>query len=307
MPAEASDSLLIERFCDMLEAERGAARNTVKAYTADLQDASASLKGKLAQAGQPDVERFMALLNTRGLAASSRARKLSAVRQFHRFLASEGLRSDLASHKVAAPSKGRPLPKTLSTEEVDRLFAVLDEDSETGKPSALRLKALVELLYGTGLRVTELITLKRGALRGQPLILHVQGKGGRERMVPVGGAAQRALSAYIETLPQLGGQRDTSAYLFPSRGKTGHLTRVSVFLQLKALARRAGIAEEKMSPHILRHAFATHLLENGADLRTLQDLLGHSELATTQIYTHVTARRLAETVQQHHPLGQKNT
>lgn len=307
MPAEVAnpsqDMRWIDRFCDMMEAERGASTNTVKAYTSDLLQMSDWLKGRLVEADSAMLESCMARLAGSGLAATTRARKLSAVRQFHRFLASEGVREDLAAARLKAPRLGRALPKSLSVEQVDALFETLDGHASSGKPSALRLKALVEVLYGTGLRVSELVGLKQSALRGDPLLLHIKGKGGRERMVPVGSAAQRALGAYMAAHAEA---LERSDFLFPSRGKDGHLSRVSVFLQLKALARDAGLREEQVSPHILRHAFATHLLENGADLRTLQDLLGHAELATTQIYTHVTTQRLAQVMETHHPLAKKN-
>ncbi|MEM7570680.1 MAG: tyrosine recombinase [Pseudomonadota bacterium] len=298
----ASDTLWIERFCDMLEAERGASENTVKAYSADLVQMSAWVDGGLIHADQQGVDTCMAKLAKAGLAPTTRARKLSALRQFHRFLASEGMREDLAATRTKTPKIGRPLPKSLSLEDVDALFAALDAQVEAGKTGALRLKALVELLYGTGLRISELVSLRQQALRGEPLLLHIKGKGGRERLVPVGGAAQRAITAYMA---DAGEALEGSVFLFPSRGKSGHLSRVSAFLQIKALARAAGLRADHVSPHVLRHAFATHLLENGADLRTLQDLLGHANLATTQIYTHVTAQRLTQAMHDHHPLAKK--
>ncbi|MEO0411902.1 MAG: site-specific tyrosine recombinase XerD [Pseudomonadota bacterium] len=300
--ALSADTGWIDRFCDMLEGERGASHNTVSAYTSDLLQMSDWLGGRLVDADGPAIEACMAKLASAGLAPSTRARKLSAVRQFHRFLASEGVREDFAAARIKAPRLGRPLPKTLSPSDVDALFAALEAQVEAEKSGAMRLKTLVELLYGTGLRVSELVSLKQSALRGDPLLLHIKGKGGRERMVPVGSAAQRAVLAYLEHAADA---LERSEYLFPSRGRAGHLSRVSVFLQLKALATAAGLREELVSPHVLRHAFATHLLENGADLRTLQDLLGHADLATTQIYTHVTTQRLAEVMNTHHPLAKK--
>lgn len=299
--ASGPDANWIDRFCDMLSAERGAAENTIEAYVRDLSQASQILSGGLWQAKACDIDKIMQTLQTQGLAATTRARRLSAIRQFHKFLASEGARDDLPAAKVLAPKTSGALPKTLTHEQVDALFETLDAQVDTGKRGALRLKALVELLYGTGLRVSELISLKRKAVRGTPPLLYITGKGGRERVVPIGRAATAALEVYAAASDDCAG----SAYLFPSRGKTGHLTRVSVFLQLKALASAAGIAPENISPHVLRHAFATHLLDHGADLRALQDLLGHAQLSTTQIYTHVTTTRLKKAMTQHHPLAKK--
>lgn len=302
--ASGPDAGWIDRFCDMLSAERGAAANTIEAYVRDLSQVSQLLRGGLWSAGAGDIDRIMQALQDQGLAATTRARRLSAIRQFHKFLASEGQREDLPAAKIAAPKTGGALPKTLTHAHVDALFEVLDAQVDAGKRGALRLKAVVELLYGTGLRVSELITLKRKAIRGKPLLLYVKGKGGRERVVPIGRAATAALKAYGAELAR--GEPGQSVYLFPSRGKSGHLTRVSVFLQLKALASAADIAPERISPHVLRHAFATHLLDHGADLRALQDLLGHAQLSTTQIYTHVTTQRLKDAMTAHHPLAKKS-
>lgn len=302
-PEIGSDAGWIDRFCDMMRAERGAADNTVDAYERDLTLASDILKGALRTADAQGVERVMHHFTAAGLAATTRARRLSAMRQFHKFLASEGLREDLPASKLAAPKTTGALPKTLTHDQVDALFAALDEAVDAGAAGALRLKTIVELLYGTGLRVSELVSLKRKAIRGQPPLLHIIGKGGRERIVPIGRAAMEAVHAYLSAL---GSAHASSTFLFPSRGKSGHLSRVAVFLQLKVLARQAGIAPAAISPHILRHAFATHLLDHGADLRALQDLLGHAQLSTTQIYTHVTTQRLKEAMAQYHPLAEKN-
>lgn len=301
--SQGADAAWIDRFCDMLRAERGASDNTVDAYQRDLHLASSILKGELSGAAARDVEHVMRQFTNAGLAATTRARRLSAIRQFHKFLASEGAREDLPASKMAAPKTTGALPKTLTHAQVDALFEALDRNVSAGKAGAARLKTIVELLYGTGLRISELVSLKRKAIRGEPPLLHITGKGGRERIVPIGRAAVEALDQYFAQQPKAA---TASAYLFPSRGKTGHLSRVAVFLQLKALAQQAGIAPSALSPHILRHAFATHLLDHGADLRALQDLLGHAQLSTTQIYTHVTTQRLKEAMAQFHPLAEKN-
>lgn len=299
-----SDLGWIERFCEMLRAERGASGNTIDAYVRDLTQSSDILSGQLRTADAGAIERVLQAFTDRGLAATTRARRLSAIRQFHKFLASEGLRNDLPAGKLASPKTSGALPKTLTHDHVNALFCAIDLQVARGKAGALRLKTLVELLYGTGLRVTELITLKRRDVRGDPPLLHIKGKGGRERLVPVGRAAQDALAHYLasdETLKDA-----PNAFLFPSRGKAGHISRVAVFLQLKSLAVEANLDPQSVSPHILRHAFATHLLDHGADLRALQDLLGHAQLSTTQIYTHVTTQRLQDAMTQYHPLSEKN-
>jgi integrase/recombinase XerD len=302
-PSRGSDAAWIDRFCDMLRAERGASDNTIDAYQRDLHLASGILNGALSTAAAQDVERVMQQFTNAGLAATTRARRLSAMRQFHKFLASEGVREDLPASKMAAPKTTGALPKTLTHAQVDALFDALDQNVSVGKAGAVRLKTIVELLYGTGLRISELVSLKRKAIRGQPPLLYITGKGGRERIVPIGSAAMEALAHYFANEPEA---QASSRYLFPSRGKSGHLSRVAVFLQLKALAQQAGIAPSALSPHILRHAFATHLLDHGADLRALQDLLGHAQLSTTQIYTHVTTQRLKDAMAQYHPLAEKN-
>ncbi|MEM6682724.1 MAG: tyrosine recombinase [Pseudomonadota bacterium] len=297
----APDSAWIDRFCDMLSGERGASDHTLAAYTRDLQHASELLGGSLVEADAAQLEALARSFNKAGLAATTRARRLSAIRQFHKFLASEGMRADLPAHKLAGPKTGGQLPKTLSHGQVDALFKTLEKWVDQGKSGALRLQLIVELLYGTGLRVSELVTLKRSAIRGEPPLIYIRGKGGKERLVPMGKCAADALSKYLAETPG-----EAADYVFASRGRAGHLTRVSVFLQLKALGQAAGIAPELISPHVLRHAFATHLLDHGADLRALQDLLGHSQLSTTQIYTHVTQARLKKAVETYHPLAQEN-
>ncbi|MFD0847525.1 tyrosine recombinase [Sphingosinicella xenopeptidilytica] len=276
----------------MMAAERGAAANTIAAYGRDLAQASEALSGGLAAADARTLERL--IHEWRDLAATSLARKLSAVRRFFAFLVSEGLRADNPAGDLASPTKGRPLPKTLSREEVDRIFAVVEEEAASG-PAGLRLKALIELLYGSGLRATELVSLPRAAIKpGTPYAV-LKGKGDKERMVPVSSRAGEAVAAWAATLAP--GEK----YLFPS-GNT-HMSRVRLFQIVKTLAAAAGISPLRVSPHVLRHAFATHLLEGGADLRALQSMLGHADIATTQIYTHVQSAHLVELVNRAHPLA----
>jgi len=291
--ASGEDARLIERFLEMLAAEAGAARNTLMAYGSDLRAASAALEGGLA-AARPDAlarlgEGWMALKH------ATVARKSSALRRFFAFLAEEGLREDDPSEALPRPSRARTLPRTLDHDAMDRLFAELDRRLELSpEPATLRLIALVELLYGSGLRATELVSLPRHALSGDRPFLILRGKGGRERLVPISDRARAAVAEWTKHVP--GG----SAWLFPS-GK-GHISRIRLFQLLRALAADAGIPPERVSPHVLRHAFATHLLEGGADLRALQTMLGHADIATTQIYTHVESRRLIELVNARHPL-----
>ncbi|MBA4756844.1 tyrosine recombinase [Sphingosinicella sp.] len=286
------DARAIALFLDMMAAERGAAANTIAAYGRDLAQASAALSGGLAGADARTLERL--IHEWRDLAATSLARKLSAVRRFFAFLVSEGLRGDNPAGDLASPTKGRPLPKTLSREEVDRIFAVVEEEAASG-PAGLRLKALIELLYGSGLRATELVSLPRAAIKpGTPYAV-LKGKGDKERMVPVSARAGEAVAAWAATLTP--GEK----YLFPSGN--AHMSRVRLFQIVKTLAAAAGISPLRVSPHVLRHAFATHLLEGGADLRALQSMLGHADIATTQIYTHVQSAHLVELVNRAHPLA----
>lgn len=288
------DSRAIALFLDMLAAERGAAANTLLAYRRDLEGASDALGGKLAAASAEDFARLFA--GWAMLAASSLARKRSAIRQFLAFLQAEGVRPDNPAALIAAVKPGRPLPKTLSVEEVDRLLAAVDAESgEAATPASLRLKALMELLYGSGLRATELVALPRNAIRPPQPFAFVTGKGNKERMVPLSGPALAAVSAHLAGVPK------ESRYLFPS-GKA-HLSRIRLYQLVQALAGRAGIDQSRVSPHVLRHAFATHMLANGADLRSLQTLLGHADISTTERYTHVEAGRLVTLVQARHPLA----
>jgi integrase/recombinase XerD len=308
MAETPSSDTLIERFLEMQSAERNAAANTRAAYQRDLKDAAAfmaSRKMTLGETATADLSAYLAAMAKKGLAARSTARRLSALRQFFKFLVAEQVRGDDPSAAIDGPKLGRPLPKLLDEDEMVRLIetcAALDG------PNGARLKALVELSYASGLRVSELVGLPLAAvLREQPVLI-VRGKGSKERMVPLNAPARSALTAYLEHrtvfLPKgAQGRPGNSPHLFPSRGKDGHLTRQRFGQLLKELALKANIAPERISPHVLRHAFATHLLDHGADLRSLQKMLGHADIATTQIYTHVAGRRLAELVEAHHPLA----
>lgn len=278
----------------MLAAERGAAVNTLAAYRRDLEQAQEAV-GDLTKADRSQIASLAKLWAP--LAPSSVARKSSALRQFYAFLADEGERDDDPSAALPRPATRRPLPKILSHGEVEALFSQAEEEAQGGSAEALRMLALVEMLYGSGLRATELVSLPlTGVPRDAPFIT-ITGKGGQQRMVPVSTRARAALSAWL-AVREKGGR-----YLFPSR--SGHLSRVRLFQLVKGLAARAGIDPAKVSPHVLRHAFATHLLEGGADLRVLQTLLGHADIATTQIYTHVDAARLVALVNERHPLAAK--
>lgn len=285
----------VEDFLAMLAAQRGAAANTLAAYRRDLEGASEAV-GPLDSAGRDDLARLGRIWAD--LAPSTVARKVSALRQFYGFLVDEGLREDDPSPALPRPTTRRPLPRVLDHGEVEALFRRAEEEASGDEPLAVRQLALLELLYGSGLRASELVSLPLAAVPRDAPFLTVSGKGGQARMVPVGGRARQALSRWLALRPA-GGR-----YLFPSRGGA-HLTRVRLFQILKALAARAGLAPEKVSPHVLRHAFATHLLEGGADLRVLQSLLGHADIATTQIYTHVDSARLVALVNQRHPLADR--
>ena len=278
----------------MLAAERGAAANTLAAYRRDLVAAEEAL-GDLAAA---DGDSLAALGDAwSGLAASSLARRCSALRQFFGFLVDEGLRSDDPSASLPRPRTQRPLPRLLSHDEVERFLVTAEAEAAGERSDAVRLLTLLELLYGSGLRATELVSLPLAAVPRDAPFLHVTGKGGQQRMVPVSGRARAVLSRWLAV------RRGNSKFLFPSSGESGHLTRVRLFQLLRGLAVRAGIDPTRVSPHVLRHAFATHLLEGGADLRVLQMLLGHADIATTQIYTHVDSARLVALVNARHPLA----
>lgn len=288
------DARLIERFLEMLAAEAGAARNTILAYRTDLEKASTLLGGKLAQAGEAEMatlgEEWMPL------ARATVARKAAALRRFYAFLQEEGFRADDPGKALPRPAAARPLPKVLDRSDVDRLFAEVDRRLAAEHPPVadIRLSALLELLYGSGLRATELVSLPRTAIQGDRPFIILKGKGGRERLVPLSDRARAAVARWREHVPT--GQ----PWLFPSGKK--HLSRVRLFQIVKALAAAAGVPPDRVGPHGLRHAFATHLLEGGADLRALQAMLGHADISTTQIYTHVDKARLVELVNANHPL-----
>ncbi|MEE1656853.1 site-specific tyrosine recombinase XerD [Microvirga sp. CF3062] len=298
-------------FLDMLAAERGASKNTLDAYRRDLDD----YLSFLAEAGgQPDsatsttIRSFMASLEERGLKATSAARRLSAVRQFHKFLYVEGYAPADPTAAVSAPKRGRSLPKVLSVAEVDRLLQVASEGithSEATQPERLRaarMTCLLELLYATGLRVSELMALPKSAAKTRDRFLVVRGKGAKERLVPLTEAAKEAANTYLALLEEQ--KKASGPWLFPADSESGHLTRQAFARDLKAMAGAAGLRADKVSPHVLRHAFASHLLQNGADLRVVQELLGHSDISTTQIYTHVLDERLKSMVRDLHPMAE---
>jgi integrase/recombinase XerD len=295
----------IEAFLEMLAAERGAARNTIDSYKRDLVDVGSFLARRdrgIEAAVADDLRDYLAALHANGSTPSTAARRLSALRQFFRFLFAEGVRGDDPTATIESPRRGRPLPKLLSEEEVSRL---LDRARAKRGPEGLRLTALLEALYATGMRVSELVSLPLSALARDPRYITVRGKGGKERLVPISDPARAALAAYKDVRGNFCRNGVESPYLFPSRGGSGYLTRHRFAQLLKQLAAEAGIAPSKVSPHVLRHAFATDLLEGGADLRAVQAMLGHADLATTQIYTHVSRGRLRDLVDSHHPRGAK--
>jgi integrase/recombinase XerD len=311
--AEASDHSLIALFLDMIAAERGGARNTLAAYSRDLADLSQQLGTtgcSIAKASTDDLRRYLGSLAARGFAAASVARRLSAIRQLYRFLYAEGKRADDPSVIIEGPRRGRALPKVLSIADVDRLLtesrnAMAKAAAPAERLRAARLACLIEVLYATGLRVSELVELPRSAAERNARMLTVRGKGGKERLVPLNDAAKAAMRDYLDLLAEAGKDKNTkpSKWLFPSFGESGHLTRQHFARDLKALAGAAGLRADQISPHVLRHAFASHLLHNGADLRIVQTLLGHADISTTQIYTHVLEERLKSLVRDLHPLG----
>jgi integrase/recombinase XerD len=315
------DDTQIELFLDMLAAERGATENTLAAYRRDLADFAEHLAGKrgtIAGASTDDVRGYLQALSKRSFAATSVARRLSAIRQLYRFLYAEGQRGDDPAAIIEGPKRGRSLPKVLGVKEVDRLLAAARAAITAGRTPgerlrAARLNALLELVYATGLRVSELVSLPASAAERNARMLVVRGKGAKERLVPLNDAAKTAMAEY-RTLLANGGRDDdgkdakakiaTSKWLFPSFGDSGHLTRQHFARELKALAAGTGLRADGVSPHVLRHAFASHLLHNGADLRIVQTLLGHADISTTQIYTHVLEERLKSLVRDLHPLGE---
>lgn len=295
--ATSDDRALIERFLEMMAAEAGASANTLAAYGTDLRLASTALVGRLAAADRASLEKLAH--EWRDLSRATVARKSAALRRFFAFLTDEGFRADDPGAALPRPGSGRGLPKTLSAADVDRLFAAIQAriEREPRDPRDLRLLALVELLYGSGLRATELVSLPRNAVQPDKPYLILKGKGGRERLVPLSDRARAAVAVWR-------GHVDAKRpWLFPS-GKA-HLSRVRLYQLIRAIAAEAGIPPDRISPHVLRHAFATHLLEGGADLRALQAMLGHADIATTEIYTHVDSSRLVQLVNERHPLADK--
>jgi integrase/recombinase XerD len=309
-PRSTSADRLPELYLDMLAAERGAGRNTLDAYTRDLADLSEHLAAhgtNLQRAATNDLRNFLADLSARKLSAASVARKLSAVRQFYRFLYAEGHRRDDPAAVIEGPKRGRPLPKVLSVSDVDTLLGCARNIADAAQTDGERLRAvrlvcLLEVLYATGLRISELVALPASAAQRDERMLVVRGKGGRERLVPLNGKAHATMREYLSLTSQAG-KPAKSKWLFPSFGESGHLTRQHGARELKDLAVAAGISPAAISPHVLRHAFASHLLQNGADLRVVQTLLGHADISTTQIYTHVLEDRLRRMVQDLHPLA----
>ena len=312
-----SSAAWTEAFLEMMAVERAAARNTLIAYGKDLADADGFLRAKgdgagLAGASMQDVEAYFADLGARGMSPATASRRRAAVRQFYRFVLGEGWRSDDPSRRVDAPKRGRPLPKLVSRGEIDRLLAaaVQTEPDPLAIAKGLRLACMIEVLYASGLRVSELIGLTTAAVAQGPAYLIIKGKGGKERMAPLNAPARAALAAYLQVRPsflkpQTAAGKTVNPWLFPSRtAASGRLTARRFGQMLDDCAMAAGIDSAKVSPHVLRHAFATHLLEGGADLRAVQTLLGHADIATTQIYTHVASDRLREVVLSKHPLAQ---
>ena len=296
-------NLLLDAFLEMMSAERGAARHTLDAYRRDLADFAAFLgrRGHTPlDAGGDESRLYLAALADQGLRPATTARRLAAIRQLYRFLYQEGRRVDDPSAQIDRPKQGRRLPKLLDVVEIEALIAAA---RARHGPEGLRLLALLELFYATGLRVTELAGLPLSALAPDRSVVVVRGKGGKERMVPIGGAAREALAAWLGVRTYFVTEPSRRHWLFPSRSRSGYLTRQRVGQLLKALAPEAGLDRERLSPHVLRHAFASHLVGNGADLRAVQAMLGHADIATTQIYTHVQAERLAAVVARHHPLA----
>ncbi len=303
----------IAAFLEMLAAERGAARNTLDAYRRDLESFAAFLtarKRSIPDADRTDIAAFMEAAGRTGLSPATRARQLSAVRQLYKYLEADGIITENPAMGSRAPKRSRPLPKTLSVAEVDRLIGAASRATEgqTGRELArtVRFHTLLEILYATGMRVSELVSLPRRVLTGDPRVLTITGKGGRERLVPLNSSARAALDRYLA----LGTDPDhgltpavQTRWLFPSRSAEGHLTRQRFAIDLKETALAAGLDPQRVSPHVLRHAFASHLLDRGADLRTVQQLLGHADISTTEIYTHVLEERLKKIVFEHHPLA----
>jgi integrase/recombinase XerD len=318
MRSKASDEKLINLFLDMLAAEQGAGSNTLDAYRRDLTDLSVFLSRAgvtLSKVGTDKLRDYLADLDTRGFKSSSIARRLSAMRHLFRFLVSERVRGDDPAAILSGPKRGRGLPKVLSIADVDRMLTRAKELTEVDYISplqrlrAMRLYCLLEVLYATGLRVSELVSLPLSAARQNARMIVVRGKGNKERLVPLNEASRQAMADYLAAMEALKPEQKralaASKWLFPSFGESGHLTRQHFARDLKELAAAAGLAPRLVSPHVVRHAFASHLLHNGADLRIVQTLLGHTDISTTQIYTHVVEERLKSLVRDLHPLAEK--
>jgi integrase/recombinase XerD len=316
--SKTSDAKLIDLFLDMLAAEQGAGKNTLEAYRRDLTDFSGFINAAgqaFTSAGTEKLRDYLADLDTRGFKSSSVARRLSAMRHLFRFLLNERIRSDDPAAILSGPKRGRGLPKVLSISDVDRMLTRAKELTLNAETSALhrlramRLYCLLEVLYATGLRVSELMALPRSAARQDAHMIVVRGKGDKERLVPLNQASRQAMADYLAAMEALKGEKNKTAaatkWLFPSFGESGHLTRQHFARDLKELAAAAGLSPRLVSPHVLRHAFASHLLHNGADLRIVQTLLGHTDISTTQIYTHVVEERLKSLVRDLHPLAEK--
>jgi integrase/recombinase XerD len=300
-----SSAILIESFLEMMSAERAASENTLQAYRRDLGDIADRLTCALIAAKTEDLERCLSAFLSEGLAASTAARKLSAMKQFYKFLLVDGHREDDPAMNLRGPKLGRPLPKIMSHDDVEALFGAAGRDQSV---AGLRMQCLLEILYAGGLRVSELVSLTTRATQRKDRCLMIKGKGGKERLVPLTERAVQAIETWRavrdQTLPKTqADKKRAQLYLFPSRGKLGHLTRERFAQMLKSAAIEAGLVPSKVSPHVLRHAFATHLLSGGADLRSVQKLLGHADISTTQIYTHVLDERLKQLVFQSHPLA----
>ena len=306
---DASDARLIDAFLEMMAVERAASANTLKNYGRDLERFARFCAGRsetLQTAGADDIAAWLEAMEAEGLAASTAALKVSALRQFYQFLYAEDWRGDNPTAAVERPRARRPLPKVLTGAEVEALFAAT---AKVEGAAGLRLAAMLEILYAAGLRVSELVGLPLSAFQAKDRVLIVRGKGGRERMAPLTKGAVDAVNAYLpvraDFLERKSANAAASPWLFPSRGKTGHITAARFAQMLKDLAVAAGIEPSKVSPHVLRHAFATHLLEGGADLRSVQQMLGHADITTTQIYTHTAQARLRDLVFSKHPLAKK--
>lgn len=302
----------IETFLRMLSVERGVSSNTVSAYRNDLQDFASfpsNANKKIDEVTSNQIREYLVHIGEKGLSSASRARRLSAIKQYFQFLRAEGIIEHDPASAISGPKRSRALPKVLSVSEVDHLLDCAKNRiaSKSGKQRlrALRLHCLLEVLYATGMRVSELVTLPRSVLHGDKKVLNIKGKGGRERLVPLNEPSRLAISNYLVILDQEIEGDNKSQWLFPSHGRSGHLTRQRLAQEFKQLAGESGVDPNRVSPHILRHAFASHLLDRGADLRSVQQLLGHSDISTTQIYTHILEERLKKLVKAHHPLAGK--